>query len=90
MGGRIWTLPTSDFARWVERRSSNPEGSIHSPSLNTAKRNAGRWFTHSLTQTSLIVSMFGINFIKIQPTTYLLQYRRGRIVREGVGLALFY
>ena len=34
--------------------------------------------------------MFGINFIKIQPTTYLLQYRRGRIVREGVGLAFFY
>ena len=34
--------------------------------------------------------MFGINFIKIQPTTYLLQYRRGQIVREGVGLAFFY
>jgi hypothetical protein len=34
--------------------------------------------------------MFGIRFIKIQPTTYLLQYRRGRIVREGVGLAFFY
>lgn len=31
--------------------------------------------------------MFGIRFIKIQPTTYLLQYRRGKIVREGVGLA---
>ena len=34
--------------------------------------------------------MFGIRFIKIQPTTYLLQYRRGKIVREGVGLAFFY
>jgi hypothetical protein len=34
--------------------------------------------------------MFGIQFIKIQPTTYLLQYRRGKIVREGVGLAFFY
>jgi len=34
--------------------------------------------------------MFGIHFIKIQPTTYLLQYRRGKIVREGVGLAFFY
>lgn len=34
--------------------------------------------------------MFGIRFIKIQPTTYLLQYRRGAIVREGVGLAFFY
>ena len=34
--------------------------------------------------------MFGINFIKVQPTTYLLQYRDGRIVREGAGLAFFY
>jgi len=34
--------------------------------------------------------MFGIKFIKIQPTTYLLQYRRGQIVREGVGLSFFY
>jgi len=34
--------------------------------------------------------MFGIRFIKIQPTTYLLQYRRGKVVREGVGLAFFY
>lgn len=34
--------------------------------------------------------MFGIKFIKIQPTTYLLQYRRGQIVREGLGLAFFY
>src|SRR5688572_9759732 len=34
--------------------------------------------------------MFGIKFIKIQPTTYLLQYRHGQIVREGPGLAFFY
>jgi len=34
--------------------------------------------------------MFGIKFIKVQPTTYLLQYRGGRIVREGVGLSFFY
>ena len=34
--------------------------------------------------------MFGIRFIKVQPTTYLLQYRRGKIVREGVGLSFFY
>ena len=34
--------------------------------------------------------MFGVRFVKIQPTTYLLQYRRGKIVREGVGLAFFY
>lgn len=34
--------------------------------------------------------MFGIKFIKVQPTTYLLQYRRGKIVREGLGLSFFY
>jgi hypothetical protein len=34
--------------------------------------------------------MFGIRFIKVQPTTYLLQYRRGHIVREGLGLSFFY
>src|SRR6516164_138934 len=34
--------------------------------------------------------MLGINFIKVQPTTYLLQYRHGKIVREGVGLSFFY
>lgn len=34
--------------------------------------------------------MFGIRFIKVQPTTHLIQYRGGRAVREGAGLAFFY
>ncbi len=34
--------------------------------------------------------MFGIRFIKIQPTTYLLQYHKGKVKREGQGLAFFY
>jgi regulator of protease activity HflC (stomatin/prohibitin superfamily) len=34
--------------------------------------------------------MFGIRFIKVQPTTYLIQYRAGHAVREGAGLAFFY
>ncbi len=34
--------------------------------------------------------MLGIQFIKIQPTVYLLQYRKGQVVREGVGLSFFY
>jgi len=33
--------------------------------------------------------MFGIRFIKIQPTTYLLQYQNGKLKREGQGLAFF-
>jgi len=34
--------------------------------------------------------MFGFRFIKVQPTTYLLQYRNGKLVREGAGLSFFY
>jgi len=34
--------------------------------------------------------MFGMRFIKVQPTTYLLQFQKGLIVREGAGLAFFY
>ncbi len=34
--------------------------------------------------------MFGFRFIKVQPTTYLLQYANGKIKREGRGLAFFY
>jgi hypothetical protein len=34
--------------------------------------------------------MLGIGFVKVQPTTYLIQYRNGRAVREGPGLSIFY
>lgn len=34
--------------------------------------------------------MLGVRFIKAQPTTYLLQYRGGKVVREGLGLSFFY
>jgi len=34
--------------------------------------------------------MLGIGFVKVQPTTYLMEYRNGRVVREGAGLSLFY
>jgi regulator of protease activity HflC (stomatin/prohibitin superfamily) len=34
--------------------------------------------------------MFGLRFIKVPPTTYLLQYQKGRLAREGTGLAFFY
>ncbi len=34
--------------------------------------------------------MFGIRFVKTQPTTYLLQYRGGQVLREGAGLSFFY
>ncbi|WP_315729540.1 MULTISPECIES: SPFH domain-containing protein [unclassified Bradyrhizobium] len=34
--------------------------------------------------------MFGIRFIKAQPTTYLLKYRAGQVAQEGVGLSTFY
>lgn len=34
--------------------------------------------------------MLGVSFVKSQPTTYLIQYRNGHIVREGAGLSFFY
>jgi regulator of protease activity HflC (stomatin/prohibitin superfamily) len=34
--------------------------------------------------------MLGFRFVKVQPTEYLLLHRRGRVVREGAGQAVFY
>src|ERR1700730_8590348 len=34
--------------------------------------------------------MFGFRFIKTEPTQYVIQYRNGRPVREGAGLAFWY
>lgn len=33
--------------------------------------------------------MFGIRFIKSQPTVHLMQFRAGKVVREGSGLSFF-
>jgi hypothetical protein len=34
--------------------------------------------------------MLGFRFVKTQPTTYLMQYRAGKVVREGAGQSFFY
>ncbi len=34
--------------------------------------------------------MLGFQFVKVQPTTFLLQYKNGAIVREGVGMSFIY
>lgn len=34
--------------------------------------------------------MFGFRFLKVAPTTYVIQYRGGQVVREGGGLSFFY
>ena len=34
--------------------------------------------------------MFGIRFIKSQPTVHLMQFRAGKVVREGAGQSFFY
>lgn len=34
--------------------------------------------------------MFGIRYVKVPPTTYILQYRAGKPVRAGAGLSFFY
>ena len=34
--------------------------------------------------------MFGIRFIKVQPTVHLMQFKNGRLIRTGAGLSFFY
>jgi hypothetical protein len=34
--------------------------------------------------------MFGLKFIRANPTTHLIAFRGGRVVRQGAGLAMFY
>jgi hypothetical protein len=34
--------------------------------------------------------MLGMTYLKVPPTTYVLHFRRGRVVREGAGQAFFY
>jgi regulator of protease activity HflC (stomatin/prohibitin superfamily) len=34
--------------------------------------------------------MLGMRFIKVEPTDYVLQFKRGKIQREGAGLSFFY
>jgi hypothetical protein len=34
--------------------------------------------------------MFGLRYIKATPTNYLMQFRKGRVQREGTGLSFFY
>lgn len=33
--------------------------------------------------------MFGIRYIKVSPTTHVMQYHRGKLVRQGAGLSFF-
>ena len=34
--------------------------------------------------------MLGFRFLKVPPTTYVMQYRGGKVVRQGEGLSFFY
>src|ERR1035438_2550072 len=34
--------------------------------------------------------MFGLKFIKAQPTTYLMAFKQGKAIRQGAGLSLLY
>jgi regulator of protease activity HflC (stomatin/prohibitin superfamily) len=34
--------------------------------------------------------MLGIRFIKVEPTEFILQFKRGKVIREGAGLSFFY
>lgn len=34
--------------------------------------------------------MFNINYIKVDPTTFLMQYKKGQVTRKGNGIAMWY
>jgi hypothetical protein len=34
--------------------------------------------------------MFGFRFVKVQPTTHLMAFRRGKVIRQGAGFSMFY
>ena len=34
--------------------------------------------------------MLGMRYLKVSPTTYVMLYRQGKVVREGLGLSFFY
>src|SRR5437660_12896350 len=34
--------------------------------------------------------MFGFRYIKATPTSYLMQFKSGQVLREGTGLSFFY
>lgn len=34
--------------------------------------------------------MFGLRYVKFQPSQYVLKYRNGKVVREGAGLSFYY
>ena len=34
--------------------------------------------------------MFGISYIKVAPTTHVIHFKSGKVVREGTGLSFFY
>src|SRR6186713_1809089 len=34
--------------------------------------------------------MLGINYLKVPPTTHVMQFKGGRVVRSGPGLSFFY
>lgn len=36
------------------------------------------------------VTMFGINFIKSDPSTHIIKYQRGEVVKQGVGMSFYY
>ena len=34
--------------------------------------------------------LFGIRYLKASPTTYVIQFKGGKVVREGPGLSFYY
>ena len=75
---------------------AKPRGASYRVRLNSrrfdkCRTNAERFNTKSVHEVLLKErSMLGIRYIKVPPTTFVLHYQYGRVVRSGAGLAFFY
>jgi regulator of protease activity HflC (stomatin/prohibitin superfamily) len=45
---------------------------------------------HRADPSAEIQKMFGIQYMKVAPTTYVMHFKRGKLKRAGAGLAFFY
>ncbi len=45
--------------------------------------------THHLNESE-VFAMFGLKFVKFQPSDYVLKIKNGKVVEEGIGLSFYY
>jgi hypothetical protein len=60
---------------------------LHRPAGPLSLAEAAKLFSG---QAQEFTTMFGIRYLKVAPTVYVMHHKEGKIVREGAGLSFFY